>query len=99
MSNTATPRYEWLDDKGKKGWKLFFHFAENEYFTNKVPPRRRTPTGRHTWMQRQHFWYLQNRQSNYIGVKRPPFHRQGRLTSYIAYIRAFDTYVTALPFL
>merc|ERR1719240_1717439 len=28
--------YEWLDDKGKTGWKLFFTFCENEFFTNKV---------------------------------------------------------------
>jgi nucleosome assembly protein 1-like 1 len=29
-------KYEWLDPQGKTGWKLHFHFAENEFFTNKV---------------------------------------------------------------
>jgi nucleosome assembly protein 1-like 1 len=28
--------YEWLDDKGKTGWKLHFHFAENEFLSNEV---------------------------------------------------------------
>jgi len=29
-------KFEWLDDQGKTGWKLHFHFVENEFFKNKV---------------------------------------------------------------
>jgi nucleosome assembly protein 1-like 1 len=29
-------KYDWLDNHGKTGWKLHFHFAENEYIENKV---------------------------------------------------------------
>jgi len=28
--------FEWLDDKGKTGWRLHFHFVENDFISNKV---------------------------------------------------------------
>merc|ERR1719238_145606 len=36
LENLQDIKYEWLDPQGKTGWKLHFHFAENEFFTNPV---------------------------------------------------------------
>ena len=36
-SGVRVCRTEWLDDSGKTGWKLHFHFTDNEYLANKVP--------------------------------------------------------------